>query len=381
MRPGKEDKPQVSHPLAQETLDISSSKLSLCSNLVCSIYNLEEKVSQSHSISSHHDPLPLTSWKQELSSLLRAQSPRPLQDHILTEQAPRANTMSVFVSSSCPRLPSLLLALMLKLTDDFFPGTSGEELQMNQPESSVSAKAGDVITLGSNIPALSPAGPVLWFEVTGLERQLIYIFNGSQFPRVSQLVNPMANETDYSIRIIDVSPKDAGTYYCMKLTIGHPDMEYISGPGTYVSVMGVRHEMLKVQQAEISQTVSTGETLALSCSVPDSFLNGSVLWFKGTRPNHELIYNFKSGLFPRVTQIGKTAKVGNRDFSIRISEITLAVASTYFCVKFKEGKPDIEYQSGQGTQVFVTGDNNFFPDTPDRHLLTTRGTKFRKNLL
>eukprot|EP00069_Balaena_mysticetus_P012556 bmy_21674T0 len=253
---------------------------------------------------------------------------------------------------------------------------------MNQPESSVSAKAGDVITLGSNIPALSPAGPVLWFEVTGFERQLIYIFNGSQFPQVSQLVNPMANETDYSIRIIDVSPKDAGTYYCVKLTIGHPDMEYISGPGTYMSVSvepnhdldpvswpepgkwemissffpGATDEMLKVQQAEISQTVSTGETLALSCSVPDSFLNGSVLWFKGTRPNHELIYNFKSGLFPRVTQIGKTTKAGNRDFSIRISEITLADASTYFCVKFKEGKPDIEYQSGQGTQVFVTGE-------------------------
>ncbi|KAJ8794334.1 hypothetical protein J1605_003291 [Eschrichtius robustus] len=137
----------------------------------------------------------------------------------------------------------------------------------------------------------------------------------------------MANQTDYSIRIIDVSPKDAGTYYCVKLTIRHPDMEYISGPGTYVSV-----------------------------SVEYSLTNSIFLIFKGTRPNRELIYNFKSGLFPRVTQIGKTAKAGNRDFSIRISEITLAVAGTYLCVKFKEGKPGIEYQSGRGTQVFVTGE-------------------------
>ncbi|XP_057558705.1 signal-regulatory protein beta-2-like [Hippopotamus amphibius kiboko] len=285
--------------------------------------------------------------------------------------------MSVLVSPSFPCLPSLLLALLLKLT-----GTSGEEFQVNQPESSVSAKPGDVITLGCSIPALFPAGPVLWFKVTGLEQKLIYRFNGSQFPRVSPVVNPMANQTDYSTHISDVSPKDAGTYYCVKLRIGHPDMEYISGPGTHVSVSGATNDMFKVQQAEILQTVTTGETLTLSCSVPDSFPNGPILWFKGTGPNRELIYSFKGGLFPRVTQIGNAAKAGNADFSIRISEISLADAGTYFCVTFKEGKPDIEYQSGRGTQVVVTGtSNNFAPDTSDRHLLTARGTKLRKSLL
>lgn len=124
------------------------------------------------------------------------------------------------------------------MTHSFFLGTSVEDFQVNQPESSVSAKVGDVITLGCNIPAPSPAGPVLWFKDTRLGRKLIYSFNGRQFPRVSQVVNPMANQTDYSIRISDVSPKDAGMYYCVKLTIGHPDMAYIAGPGTYVSVNG-----------------------------------------------------------------------------------------------------------------------------------------------
>ncbi|KAB0384372.1 hypothetical protein FD755_006289, partial [Muntiacus reevesi] len=260
--------------------------------------------------------------------------------------------------------------------------TSSEDFQVNQPESSVSAKAGDVITLGCNIPAPSPVGPVLWFKDAKLERKLIYSFNGRQFPRVSQVVNPMANQTDYSIRISDVLPKDAGMYYCVKLTIGHPDMAYIAGPGTYVSVSGVTNEMFKVQQAEISQTVSPGETLTLSCSVPDSFPNGPVLWFKGTGPNRELIYNFQRGLFPRVNQVGNMAKAGKKDFSIRINEISLKDAGTYFCVKFKEGKPDIEYQSGRGTKVTVTGTrNNFVPDTPGRHFLATRGTNWNKNLL
>ncbi|DAA23262.1 signal-regulatory protein delta [Bos indicus] len=285
--------------------------------------------------------------------------------------------MPVLDFPSCPRLPSLLLALLLKLT-----GTSVEDFQVNQPESSVSAKVGDVITLGCNIPAPSPVGPVLWFKDARLERKLIYSFNGRRFPRVSPVVNPMANQTDYSIRIRDVSPKDAGMYYCVKLTIGHPDMAYIAGPGTYVSVSGVTHEMFKVQQAEISQTVSPGETLTLSCSIPDSFPNGPVLWFKGTGPNRELIYNFQRGLFPRVNQIGNMAKAGNKDFSIRISEISLKDAGTYFCVKFKEGNPDIEYQSGRGTKVTVTGTrNNFVPDTPGRHFLATRGTNLNKNLL
>uniref|UniRef100_A0A4X1SKJ5 Ig-like domain-containing protein n=1 Tax=Sus scrofa TaxID=9823 RepID=A0A4X1SKJ5_PIG len=116
---------------------------------------------------------------------------------------------------------------------------------------------------------------------------------------------------------------------------------------------GTTNEMLKVQQAELSQTVSPGETLTLSCSVPDSFPKGPVLWFKGTGPNRQLIYSFRGGLFPRVKKTGNTTKAGNTDFSIRISEISLADAGTYFCVKFKEGKPDIEYQSGQGTQVTV----------------------------
>uniref|UniRef100_A0A8D0YBY2 Ig-like domain-containing protein n=1 Tax=Sus scrofa TaxID=9823 RepID=A0A8D0YBY2_PIG len=263
--------------------------------------------------------------------------------------------MPIPVSSSCPHLPSLLLALLLKLT-----GTSGEEFQVKQPETSVSAKAGDVITLACNIPAQSPVGPVLWFKETGPERKLIYSFNGSQFPRVSQVANSVANQTDYSIRINDVSPKDVGTYYCVKLTIGHPDMDYVSGPGTYVSVNGTTNEMLKVQQAELSQTVSPGETLTLSCSVPDSFPKGPVLWFKGTGPNRQLIYSFRGGLFPRVKKTGNTTKAGNTDFSIRISEISLADAGTYFCVKFKEGKPDIEYQSGQGTQVTVTDAGTYF---------------------
>ncbi|XP_060470091.1 signal-regulatory protein beta-2-like isoform X1 [Panthera onca] len=294
-----------------------------------------------------------------------------------TEKAPGATTMPVLSSLHCPTLPSLLLTLLLGFT-----GTAGEEFQVNQPEGSVSVRAGDIVTLACNVSAHSPAGPVLWFRKDGPEQQLIYSFNGSHFPRVNQVENTEINQTDYSIRISDVSPKDTGTYYCVKLTIGHPDMAYVSGSGTYVSVNGASHELFQVQQAEMTQTVSTGDTVTLSCRVPDSFPKGPVLWFKGTGPHRELIYNFKGGIFPRVKEIRRTTKAGNTDFSIHIREISLADAGTYYCVKFKEGQPDLEFQSGPGTEVFVTRTSSHSaPGAPERHLMTMRGTKLRKNLL
>ncbi|XP_039093704.1 signal-regulatory protein delta-like [Hyaena hyaena] len=285
--------------------------------------------------------------------------------------------MPVPSSPPHPPLPSLLLTLLLGFTR-----TSGEEFQVNQPESSVSVRAGDILTLGCNVSAPSPGGPVLWFRENGPERRLIYSFNGSHFPRVNQVGKTEVNQTDYSIRINDVSPKDGGTYYCVKLTIGHPDMAYVSGSGTYVSVNGSSRETSQVQQAEMTQTVSTGDTITLSCSVPDSLPQGPVLWFKGTGPSRKLIYSFKGGLFHRVKEIGRTTKAGKTDFSIRISEISHADAGTYYCVKFKEGKPDMEFQAGPGTKVFVTRTSNHFgPGAPERHLMTMRGTKLRKNLL
>jgi hypothetical protein len=80
----------------------------------------------------------------------------------------------------------------------------------------------------------------------------------------------------------------------------------------------------------MSQTVSTEDTIILSCTVPHTLLRGTVLWFKGSGPNWKLIYNFKKGSFPRVKAIGDATKPGNTDFSININKISLADAGTYY---------------------------------------------------
>uniref|UniRef100_A0A667IAA7 Ig-like domain-containing protein n=1 Tax=Lynx canadensis TaxID=61383 RepID=A0A667IAA7_LYNCA len=115
------------------------------------------------------------------------------------------------------------------------------------------------------------------------------------------------------------------------------------------SCLPVHSEELQVNQTEKLMLVNTGDAL----QVPDSFPKGPVLWFKGTGPHRELTYNFKGGIFPRVKEIGRTTKAGNTDFSIHISEISLADTGTYYRMKFKEGKPDKEFQPGPGTQVSV----------------------------
>lgn len=107
----KEHNPAEFASSTLETMDISSSNFLACSNLVSEIYNCREKLSESHGLSSRDDPLPLTSWRKELCSLLRAKprtSPGPLSD--------RAGCKGH--KGACPCLPAHppLHSLLLGLT-------------------------------------------------------------------------------------------------------------------------------------------------------------------------------------------------------------------------------------------------------------------------
>ncbi|ELK04040.1 Signal-regulatory protein beta-1 isoform 3 [Pteropus alecto] len=74
-------------------------------------------------------------------------------------------------------LPSLLLPLLLGFT-----GGAGEELQVTQPEKSVSVTAGETTTLNCTLTSMLPVGPVLWFKGSGPGQKLIYSFIGGHFP-------------------------------------------------------------------------------------------------------------------------------------------------------------------------------------------------------
>uniref|UniRef100_A0A8C6A9R7 Ig-like domain-containing protein n=1 Tax=Marmota marmota marmota TaxID=9994 RepID=A0A8C6A9R7_MARMA len=119
---------------------------------------------------------------------------------------------------------------------------------------------------------------------------------------------------------------------------------------------GAAAQELQVIQPEKSVSVAAGESATLHCTVTSLLPVGPHLWFKGAGPGRELIYNFKEGHFPRVTNLSDVTKRDNKDFSIRISNVTPADAGTYYCVKFQKSTPvDKEYKSGPGTELSVRG--------------------------
>ena len=59
------------------------------------------------------------------------------------------------------------------------------------------------------------------------------------------------------------------------------------------------------------------------------------------------------------------------DFSIRISNITPADTGVYYCVKFQKGEQgDMEFKSGPGTHLTVSGEYSLCPMDSDN--LSTR---------
>nr|XP_010589884.1 tyrosine-protein phosphatase non-receptor type substrate 1 isoform X4 [Loxodonta africana] len=136
-----------------------------------------------------------------------------------------------------------LLCLLLALSCAW-PGVTGEqELQVTQRETSVSVAAGEAVTLSCVVSSPQPVGPVQWFKGNGPDRQLVYSFKGGLdrvrlFPRVTNVTDQtIRGNTDYSIRIRNITPADAGTYFCVKFRKGSPeDVEFKSGPGTQVTV-------------------------------------------------------------------------------------------------------------------------------------------------
>ncbi|XP_032950351.1 tyrosine-protein phosphatase non-receptor type substrate 1 isoform X2 [Rhinolophus ferrumequinum] len=124
----------------------------------------------------------------------------------------------------------------------FSTGGAGEkELQVIQPQRSVSVAAGETATLPCTLTSLLPVGPIRWFRGTGPGREPIYSFKGNEgarFPRVTTVADTTKrNNTDYSIRISNITPADTGTYYCVKFQRGDADdVEFKSGAGTRLTV-------------------------------------------------------------------------------------------------------------------------------------------------
>ncbi|TEA32862.1 hypothetical protein DBR06_SOUSAS4210188 [Sousa chinensis] len=172
-----------------------------------------------------------------------------------------------------------LLCLLLAASSAW-SGVAGEdELQVIQPDRSVSVAAGETATLRCDVTSLLPVGPFKWFRGTGPGRELIYSLRGAPFPRVTTVADTTRrNNMDFSIRISNITPADTGMYYCVKFKKASPDVEVKSGPGTHLTV-----------SAKPSPPVVSGPTVRVTPEQTVSFTckshgfsprNISLKWFK-----------------------------------------------------------------------------------------------------
>ncbi|XP_006922082.1 signal-regulatory protein beta-1 [Pteropus alecto] len=174
--------------------------------------------------------------------------------------------------------PCLLLILLLGLTGE----AAEKELQVIQPDKSVSVAAGETATLNCTLTSLHPIGPTQWFRGTGPGGELIYSYGGGHFPRITNTADTTKRNTmDYSIRISNITPADTGTYYCVKFRKGDTDaVPFRSGPGTQLVV-----------SAKPSPPVVSGPTMRAQPGQTVSFTCKS----HGFSPRNIILKWFKDG--------------------------------------------------------------------------------------
>ncbi|KAI5246353.1 Tyrosine-Protein Phosphatase Non-Receptor Type Substrate 1 [Manis pentadactyla] len=174
-----------------------------------------------------------------------------------------------------------LVCLLLAASCSWTGAAGEEELQVIQPDRSVSVAAGQTATLNCTLTSVLPVGPIKWFRGAGPGRQLIYSFKGGEgpFPRVTKASDATKrNNTDFSIRISNITPEDTGVYYCVKFQKGTPDVEIKSGPGTRVTVSAKPSPPVVLGPTE---RATPEQTVSFTCqSHGFSPRNITLKWFK-----------------------------------------------------------------------------------------------------
>ncbi|XP_054836442.1 hemicentin-1-like [Eublepharis macularius] len=227
-------------------------------------------------------------------------------------------------------------------------GATAQELEVMQSQGPLMLTAGETLTLNCTLIGPGPPGGVRWYKGSDRNQPPVYNDKGASLPRVAR-INP-GSDTDYSIRISSIQPKDAGTYYCVKYKAAFQETEFKAGKGTEVSVIGARAQ--EVIQSQGPLMLTAGQTLTLNCTLIGPGPPGGVRWYKGSDRNQPPVYNDKGSSLPQVARINPGSST---DYSIRISSIQPKDAGTYYCVKYKAAFQETEFKVGKGTEVSVIG--------------------------
>ncbi|XP_074744801.1 uncharacterized protein LOC141951891, partial [Strix uralensis] len=142
--------------------------------------------------------------------------------------------MGITMAPATRALPLACLMLLLLRRAPGVGAQTGQGFELQQPQTRLLVTAGDTLNLNCTMSGDDLIGSMKWLKVWDSRSETVYGQTGS-FPRVTRVVS--GSDADFSIRISDVRPEDAGTYYCVKFiksVVG--EEEFRRGKGTEVSV-------------------------------------------------------------------------------------------------------------------------------------------------
>ncbi|XP_074461577.1 signal-regulatory protein beta-1-like [Larus michahellis] len=218
---------------------------------------------------------------EPLPSPLPGQSPAPSR----AEQSPAEPSCGEQdVGMTMARVTrGLPLACLMLLLLRRAPGAGAQvsrDFKLQQPQDKVSVAAGETLTLTCTTSGNAPAGPVKWLKGWGSGNQTIY---DQTNPLTYGVRAVNGTNTDFTIRIRDVQPEDAGTYYCVKFRKSvSGDEVYQHGKGTEVSV---RAKPTPPVVSGPEDRAGPGQSVAFTCTAGGFFPEDiRVKWLKDGVP-------------------------------------------------------------------------------------------------
>ncbi|MGH0177309.1 UNVERIFIED_CONTAM: hypothetical protein FKN15_074950 [Acipenser sinensis] len=183
----------------------------------------------------------------------------------------------------------------------------------------------------------SPPGPVRWYRDTGSGRQYLYSTappppNERNDPRVSQVHQHDA--TDHSIRIVRLTLRDSGMYYCEKYR-GIDVTLIASGSGSRLSVRALPPLIITQDPGSVTGT-EEGE-VTLPCTLSRVAPAGPVRWYRDTGRGRQYLYSTippppSERNDPRASRVYPDHLT---DLSIRIVRLTVNDSGMYYCEKYR----------------------------------------------
>ncbi|MGH0171469.1 UNVERIFIED_CONTAM: hypothetical protein FKN15_060829 [Acipenser sinensis] len=261
-------------------------------------------------------------------------------------------TIQYEARSSCCTVPSPVEREIVD-SDSFALRHRVSQTIITQDPGSVTGTEEGEVTVRCTLTG-APPGPVRWYRDTGSGRQYLYSTsppppNEINDPRVSQVHEN--HPTDLSIRIVSLTLRDSGMYYCEKYR-GFDGSLIASGSGSSLSVRAL--PPLIITQDPDSVTGTEEGEVTLPCNLSRVGPPGPVRWYRDTDRGREYLYSTippppSERNDPRVSQVHQNH---DTDLSIRIVWLTVNDSGTYYCEKYT-GSDGSLIASGSGSRLSV----------------------------